>query len=342
MSLSRREMYSFPQIHNGKSLRMSADPKQQTHYKRILVFLLIMLAGVPCTPVDAGERLYWMDALEMRPPSTPGLIARGESVYNKRCVLCHGNKGFGNGSAADTLPTRPRDFSTGLFKFLTTLDFPSDEDLFRSITVGFPAFGMPEFTYLSARERWGLVYYVKELGRSGFQEAIQAELIEERLGFSSGEFTLELTLQHRDALSKIQAESRAIALYRFEAIESIPASRDIASRLPSLGAGKEAYFRLGCNRCHGDTGRADGPSAPTLLNDDGRKTSPRDFSGSRWHFKAGERAEDIVRVLIAGMPGTPMPSYYHGPDSMMDLWSTARYVRSLANLDETNLGEAEE
>lgn len=303
---------------------------------------MIAFAAIPCGPVDAGERLYWVDAIEARVPLSSDLLAQGKLVYENRCVLCHGKNGLGNGAAADYLPTRPRDFSSGQFKFLTTLDFPSDDDLFRSISVGFPAYGMPEFGYLTAVERWGLVYYIKELGRSGFRDAMEAELIEERLGLLPDELTFELKARHQDVLVEIQDESRRIASYRFEAAEGIPATRGAAPTVAAVSAGKEAYLRLGCNKCHGDSGHADGPSADFLLDDDGRKTSPRTFSANRWYFKAGERAEDIVRVLIAGMPGTPMPSFEQGPESLTELWNTAHYVRILANFQTQNVKEGQE
>lgn len=321
---------------------MNRHHSRQALSKWPLAGLAIALASAICVPADAGERLYWIDAVEARLPPSSDLIAQGRTVYENRCVLCHGKNGLGNGAAADYLPTRPRDFSSGQFKFLTTLDFPTDEDLFRSITVGFPAYGMPEFAYLSGVERWGLVYYVKELGRAGFRDAMEAELIEERLGISADELTSELKAQNQDILSEIQAESRKIASYRFEASEGISASRGVVSRASTFQAWKEAYFRLGCNKCHGDAGHADGLSAGSLLDNDGRTTKPRDFSSTRWYFKAGERAEDIVRVLIAGMPGTPMPSFDLGPESQRDLWNTAHYVRSLANLEKQNVKEAQE
>lgn len=97
-------------------------------------------------------------------PESAGLVQLGERIYKEACFTCHGDAGKGDGVNADYLFTRPRDFTTGTYKVRSTATGspPTDEDLFRSITVGFPEFGMPRFEYLSAKERWALVYYVKQ------------------------------------------------------------------------------------------------------------------------------------------------------------------------------------
>ncbi len=94
--------------------------------------------------------------------ATPDLIARGRRVYQQRCALCHGQEGDGQGVASLYLDTLPRDFTRGVYKLRSSeLPQPGDEDLFRSISAGFPAYGMPSFAYLDEETRWALVHYVK-------------------------------------------------------------------------------------------------------------------------------------------------------------------------------------
>jgi DMSO reductase family type II enzyme heme b subunit len=67
----------------------------------------------------------------------------GRQVYEKRCALCHGLEGKGDGPAAELLLPKPRDFTAGKFKIRTTVQLPSDADLVRVITKGMPGTSMP-------------------------------------------------------------------------------------------------------------------------------------------------------------------------------------------------------
>lgn len=101
--------------------------------------------------------------MRQRPPLTRQTLAQGEHQYMMRCARCHGDHGDGNGQLADILDPRPRDFTSGNFKFRTTAAgaLPTDEDLFRTITRGIPGTEMPSWGGLPAEIRWMLVYYIK-------------------------------------------------------------------------------------------------------------------------------------------------------------------------------------
>lgn len=103
-----------------------------------------------------------------RPAENADNVAAGKRLYDKACVYCHGVKGKGDGPVAfylsrDTAP-RPRDFTSGIFKFRSTAsgELPMDEDIFRTITRGVTGY-MPAFEGLAPTDRWKLVYYVKSL-----------------------------------------------------------------------------------------------------------------------------------------------------------------------------------
>ncbi len=90
---------------------------------------------------------------------------KGEQIYSRRCVLCHGDEGDGLGPAAERLNPPPRDFTAGTYKIMST-DFeemiPSDEDIFRMIRDGMPDTAMPGWAdLLSEQEMWDLVAYIK-------------------------------------------------------------------------------------------------------------------------------------------------------------------------------------
>ena len=92
--------------------------------------------------------------------------------------------------------------------------------------------------------------------------------------------------------------------------------------------GREVYRAAKCWECHGETGRADGPSAATLKDDAGDRIAPANLTKA-WRLKGGRDARDVFMRLTTGMDGTPMPSYADTlPEE--DRWAVAHYVRSLA------------
>ena len=69
----------------------------------------------------------------------------GASVYKQHCAVCHGPDGRGNGPAAPSMLPRPRDFTSGRFKYKSTApgEPPTDDDLLRTVRDGLPASAMP-------------------------------------------------------------------------------------------------------------------------------------------------------------------------------------------------------
>src|SRR5215467_9169413 len=56
-----------------------------------------------------------------------GDATAGKAVYERKCLLCHGEKGDGKGPAAELLDPKPRDFTSGIYKIRTTAGkAPSD------------------------------------------------------------------------------------------------------------------------------------------------------------------------------------------------------------------------
>jgi DMSO reductase family type II enzyme heme b subunit len=107
----------------------------------------------------------WASAPEMTLAQPGGDPERGEEIYAKRCVLCHGEEGDGLGPAAERLNPQPRDFTLAQYKIKTTGfdDFvPNDEDLFRMISDGMPGTAMPGWSDLLSEQDIGdLIAYIK-------------------------------------------------------------------------------------------------------------------------------------------------------------------------------------
>ena len=90
-------------------------------------------------------------------------ITLGKRIYLENCAACHGQTGDGKGPEADRLKTKPRDFTTGNYKFRSTRSgsLPTDEDIFRSISQGVRTTSMLAQLHLSEGERWALTEYLK-------------------------------------------------------------------------------------------------------------------------------------------------------------------------------------
>jgi cytochrome c oxidase cbb3-type subunit 2 len=90
--------------------------------------------------------------------------------------------------------------------------------------------------------------------------------------------------------------------------------------------GKEVWERVQCAACHGDTGKGDGASAPTLRDDWGYPAPPHDFT--RGPLKVGDAPEDLYQAFMTGLNGSPMPSFADSI-SPQDAWALVAFVRTL-------------
>jgi cytochrome c oxidase cbb3-type subunit 2 len=111
---------------------------------------------------------------------------------------------------------------------------------------------------------------------------------------------------------------------------AIPPEPPLSDGSPARG--RKVYDKAECQECHGREGRGDGPSAKDL------KIKPTDLT--RRPFKGGSEARDIVRTIITGFDGTPMPSYHLLLDDG-ELWDLARYVVSIGRPPEITRDERE-
>ena len=91
----------------------------------------------------------------------------GERVYMQSCAACHGVGGDGKGPEAYRLQTKPRDFTSGLYKFHSTPSgsFPLDADIERTIQQGVRGTSMLPQLHLSNREIVSVAQYLKTLSR---------------------------------------------------------------------------------------------------------------------------------------------------------------------------------
>ena len=91
------------------------------------------------------------------PKSTADLLKKGKAAYTTSCVICHGEKGDGNGVQGQAMNPKPRSFITGKFK-----NGGKPEELFKTITNGLEGTAMAGFESIPEEDRWGLVYFIKK------------------------------------------------------------------------------------------------------------------------------------------------------------------------------------
>ncbi|MFN3157922.1 MAG: c-type cytochrome [Rubinisphaera brasiliensis] len=220
-------------------------------------------------------------------------LERGQQLFERHCVLCHGVNGDGNGPQSRILNPRPRDLRLGIFKYTSTqpINKASREDLQRVLKEGVAGTGMPAFKLLGNHEIAAVAEYVRYLALRGETErqlALETEVdfgnerLEELMtDANSGpereqakrKFASELkdyleedfawiTLDVTERLGDqwMAADSSAAIVQptaqRTEPLEPSAADPDVTS----LANGKRLYLStdLQCASCHGTTGKGDG------------------------------------------------------------------------------------
>jgi DMSO reductase family type II enzyme heme b subunit len=221
----------------------------------------------------------------------------GKTVYQKWCAGCHGDNGAGDGAGARHMIPPPRDFTVGLYQIRST-----------------PSGQLPT-------------------------DADMLRSIDEGLpGTAMPGWKSRLSdRQRRDVLAYIKTFSTFFAdtTQRPQPI-SFGSAPGGGTGAEALKVGRQFYDSIGCRKCHGDQGRGDGPSAPTLKDDAGHPIFAANLHES-WRFNGGGTVEDIYHRLRTGLDGTPMPSFSDLIENKFltdeQLWRVAQYVRSLSPKD---------
>ena len=218
-------------------------------------------------------------------------IKRGQAVYKKQCVPCHGAKGDGAGFLAAGLDVKPRDFRQGIYKFSSTKtgQLPTIEDIEKATRLGVPDTTMPAWgQFLTPEQISDVSRYITTFSKLLVQEHWRS----------------------KKEPAKVQ----------------IPA---VPSDLESLASkGKEVYKVAACAKCHGDDGRGIVKLAEDLKDNWGEPQNPRDLT-YRWVFANGHKPEDVYLTLSGGLKGTPMPSFDESLTEEQR-WALVSYVLSLS------------
>ena len=236
------------------------------------------------------------DEAKPKPPPNPwyrrpdfSLYFSGRYVYERNCLICHGENGDGKGELGVTLPVKPRSFLQGVFKYRSTPPgkMPTDDDLRRTITGGLNGTAMGAFTMLSSTDLNEVVEYIKFFSRRWRKQENFAEPI---------------------------------------LFPPLPAwFQNKAERSQHAAAGKTLY-ESACMVCHGPQGDGTPMTPAPLMDIWGQAVKPADLR--EVHLRCGNDLADIYRTLTTGLDGTPMASFAEAftPEQR---WDVVSYVATL-------------
>ncbi len=230
---------------------------------------------------------------------------RGARLYTLHCAVCHGSDGAGDGPAAELLMPPARDFTRGEFRLVSTDNgAPSQADLVATLARGIPGSAMPAWSWMPRESLEDVAAHVRELARQGLARRLSKT--------GTPPLALDAALVQADA--------------RLTPGGAVKLPRPQAAMGAVYELGRESYAR-NCAACHGPQGR--GEQTGPELNPDGSPNWARDFTAG--FLKGGGSHRALATRLVAGMPGTSMPSFANLPSQELEALTT--YVSSLVPIN---------
>jgi len=210
--------------------------------------------------------------------------APGEALFEAHCSVCHGTNGAGDGPAYGWLFPRARDFTSGVFRLVSTDNgVPSRADLVGTLKRGVPGSAMPSWSWLEETELESLADHVRTLAVEGLAKRLRQRA-------------------YLDGSSDDIRTAHARAVEALEPGAPLPPVAAVAAEASTLELGRRIYSRQ-CASCHGERGQGD----PTpRLDDDGSLNWPRDLTAG--YLKGGASPHQLASRIRAGIPGTVMPA----------------------------------
>lgn len=251
---------------------------------RLLIACLAAHAGFAAEPVTLDFNLY----------------VQGKYVFERNCIVCHGQRGDGTGEMSAQLQPKPRSFREGMFKFRSTPAgmLPTEADLARTIRGGLSGTGMGMFTHLPDDDVRAVIEYIKSFSRRWRKTENYAE---------------PMNLPQPPAWLD-----------------------DKPKRITHATTGKVLFQNI-CAACHGPNADGKGPAIAALKDIWNIPARPSDLRQP--HLRCGDTPADIYRVLATGLNGTPMVSFETTltPDQR---WEIIAYLFTLKLPDMPTLGAA--
>jgi len=138
------DSFAIPDMSNDKQIWPHSMPSMRRHY-------YVMNKGIP------EDYRFLTNPVTL----SNNIVRKGRENYEKHCIVCHGDRGRGDGVNAYFLTPQPADLK-GMSHIMT---MTTDNYMYWTITEGgIPIDSdMPAFkTVLSANEIWSVIHYIKQ------------------------------------------------------------------------------------------------------------------------------------------------------------------------------------
>jgi len=245
-----------------------------------------------CRQVIAVSLVVFAKALAGESTNVPSVeindTLHGHFVYMKNCVFCHGKRGDGKGEMGLTVAPLPRDFGAAVFKYRST-----------------PAGFLPTNDDLTRIVREGIPDTAMPKFEKLLARDVQAVI----------EYVKTFSTKWR------RPENYAAPMATPKRPNWFDDTEEFARRVEK-GC---SLYTTACAPCHGTKG--DGLGSVTNLADSwGNATPARDLRLP--YLRSGRHLEDIYRVLVTGLDGTPMPSFAEGTTEEQR-WELVAFIEQL-------------
>jgi mono/diheme cytochrome c family protein len=245
------------------------------------------------------------------------MLNLGKTVYTENCMACHGVKGDGNGVAAKGMVPYPRNFKTGVYKFLSIPQedgLPPDSDFKRIISKGLHGTAMFPWD-IKGKQLDAVIHYIKT-------------------------FALDVW------------EDKELKI--IDTVKIIKDPFSVAYKQHAIQKGKEVYHaKAQCFSCHmGYVTLNEYSKITKKVNDDEEKELPEDFYKLKvqdsdahaqkivppdftWHrMKSFSDTKGLYVRLAAGVHNV-MPTW-QGVLEDDEIWAVAYYVKHLMTFKDTD------
>jgi mono/diheme cytochrome c family protein len=227
---------------------------------------------------------------------TPEHVASGKSIFAINCASCHGPAGKGDGPAAAALNPKPRDFTSGFWRYGGGV-----ARVVRTITEGSPGTAMAPFPGIPLQDRFALAHYIRAFDPEPETDKAEDSAWLDQFGGGKRDTTGGAAPAVAGAAPGDTIPiARAIALLTEPAPDSIavaPAAPPDSAAASASGEGARLYARR-CASCHGASG--EGGVRTRMLG-----SAPYAYVTTRG-LAAGTLARDAAgfdRLVIRGLPG---------------------------------------